>query len=134
MSHSWRLIALAGIWDCLSNQQAVDFVRLKVSEGVKLTNVAELMCEHCLAPDTSSGADIGCDNMTVLIVAILGGRTKKQWYSWVTKRVKKNYGYETPRQLPKIYAQSRLMAFKAQREAQAELDRKRQAREKTQNS
>jgi len=119
----------AGIWDCLSSQQVVDFVRFKVSEGKNLTEIGEMMCDHCLAPDTSSGAGIGCDNMTVLIVAILGGRTTEEWYSWITDRVKQNYGYQTPTTVPQIYAQSRLMAFKARREAQEERDRMRAERE-----
>lgn len=107
----------------------MDFVRLKVSEGVELTEIGEIMCDHCLAPDTSSGAGIGCDNMTVLIVALLGGRTKEEWYSWVTDRVKQNYGYATPSSLPQIYAQSRLMAFRARRDAQDERDRMRYDRD-----
>jgi len=124
----------AGIWDCLSSQQVVDFVRRKVSEGKDLTEIGEMICDHCLAPDTSSGAGIGCDNMTVLIVAILGGRTKEEWYSWITDRVKQNYGYETPTTPPQIYAQSRLMAFKARREAQEERDRMRAEREESASS
>jgi len=119
----------AGIWDCLSSQQVVDFVRFKVSEGKSLTEISEMMCDHCLAPDTSSGAGIGCDNMTVLIVAILGGRTKEEWYSWVTDRVKQNYGYQTPATVPQIYAQSRLMAFKARRGSTGRADRMRAERE-----
>jgi protein phosphatase 2C family protein 2/3 len=124
----------AGIWDCLSSQQVVDFVRFKVSEGKTLTEISEMMCDHCLAPDTSSGAGIGCDNMTVLIVAILGGRTKEEWYSWITDRVKQNYGYQTPSTVPQIYAHSRLMAFKARREAQEERDRMRAEREESGSS
>ena len=128
------LLGPAGIWDCLSSQQVVDFVRLKVSEGKELSEICEMMCDHCLAPDTSSGAGIGCDNMTVLIVAILGGRTEEEWYSWVTDRVKQNYGYSTPATLPQIYSQSRLMAFKARREAQEERDRMRADREESAGS
>lgn len=123
------VIACDGIWDCLSSQQVVDFVRLKVSEGKELTEIGEMICDHCLAPDTSSGAGIGCDNMTVLIVAILGGRTTEEWYSWITNRVKNQYGYKTPTTVPQIYAQSRLMAFKARREAQEERDRLRAERD-----
>jgi hypothetical protein len=119
----------AGIWDCLTSQQVVDFVRLKVSEGKDLTEISEMICDHCLAPDTSSGAGIGCDNMTVLIVAILGGRTKEEWYSWITDRVKQNYGYQTPTTVPQIYAHSQLMAFKAGREAQEERERMRAKRD-----
>ena len=71
------------------------------------------MCDHCLAPDTSSGAGIGCDNMTILIVAILNGRTKEEWAAWITERVKSQYGYETPSTLPELYAASRIAAFKS---------------------
>jgi protein phosphatase 2C family protein 2/3 len=110
------VIACDGIWDCLTSQQVVDFIRLNISEGKELTDISEMVCDHCLAPDTSSGAGIGCDNMTVLIVAILHGRTKEEWYSWITDRVKQGYGYETPPVIPQIYAQSRLMSFRVRRE------------------
>ena len=94
----------------------VNFVRYQVSEGKELTEIGEMMCDHCLAPDTTSGAGIGCDNMTVLIVAITHGRSKEEWYAWIADRVRNNYGYETPSTLPQLYAQSRLMAFRANKE------------------
>ena len=122
------VLACDGIWDCLSSQQVVDFIRLRVSEGKELQEIGEEMCEHCLAPDTSSGAGIGCDNMTVLIVALLNGKTKEEWYKWMKDRVESKYGWNTPDTLPQIYSQNRLMAFKARREAQEERDRLRKER------
>ncbi|KAK7056795.1 Protein phosphatase 2C 2 [Paramarasmius palmivorus] len=119
------VLACDGIWDCLTSQQVMDFVRLQVSEGKELKDIAEMMCDHCLAPDTSSGAGIGCDNMTVLIAAILHGRTKEEWYAWITDRVKNGYGYKTPSSVPQLYATSRLMSFKARREAQEARERQR---------
>ncbi|KAG7088450.1 hypothetical protein E1B28_012441 [Marasmius oreades] len=119
------ILACDGIWDCLTSQQVIDFVRLQVSEGKELTEIGEMMCDHCLAPDTSSGAGIGCDNMTILIVAILHGQTKEEWYSWITDRVKNGVGYKTPTAIPQLYAQSRLMSFKARREAQESRERQR---------
>jgi protein phosphatase PTC2/3 len=107
---------IAGIWDCLSSQDVVNVVRYQVSEGRELTEIGEMICDHCLAPDTTSGAGIGCDNMTVLIVAITHGRSKEEWYAWIADRVRNNYGYETPSALPQLYAQSRLMAFRANKE------------------
>lgn len=80
-----------------------------------------MMCDHCLAPDTL-GAGIGCDNMTVLIVALLQGRTKEEWYAWMRDRVESNHGFETPTQPPQIYSQSRLMSFRLRREAREERD------------
>jgi len=120
------VLACDGIWDCLSSQQVVNFIRYQVSEGKDLTEIGEMMCEHCLAPDTSSGAGIGCDNMTIMIVALLHGRTKEEWAAWITDRVKNEYGYKTPSTLPQLYAQSRLMSFKVRREAQEARDRARQ--------
>lgn len=122
------VLACDGIWDCLSSQDVVNFVRLKVAEGKELNEIGEMMCEHCLAPDTTSPAGIGCDNMTVLIVAILNGRTKQEWYDWIGDRVKNQYGYPTPSTIPQIYAASRLMAYKARREAMEERDRQRKER------
>ena len=107
---------IAGIWDCLSSQDVVNFVRYQVSQGKELTEIGEMICDHCLAPDTTSGAGIGCDNMTVLIVAITHGRSKEEWYTWIADRVRNKYGYDTPCTLPQLYAQSRLMAFRANKE------------------
>jgi protein phosphatase PTC2/3 len=123
----------------MSSQQVVDFVSLNVSEGKKLNEIGKMICDHCLAPDMDppphdcdyvSCSDpcrtrgIGCDNMTVVIVAILSGRTKEDWYTWVTNCVKQKYGYETPSSPPQIYAQNRLVAFKARREEQEEWERR----------
>lgn len=84
-----------------------------------------MIFEHCLAPDTTSGAGIGCDNMTIMIVAITHGRTKEEWYQWITDRVKKGYGYQTPSTVPQLYSQSRLLSFRARREAQEARERQR---------
>jgi hypothetical protein len=53
--------------------------------------------EHCLAPDTHGAQGIGCDNMTMLIVAILNGKTEEEWYSMIKDRVEKKLGYEHSR-------------------------------------
>jgi len=112
------IIACDGIWDCLTSQQCVDVVRLLISQGKELSEIAEIICELCLAPDTESGAGIGCDNMTILVVALLNGKTKDQWRAWVTDRVKNRVGHTTPEALPQLYSQNRLMAFKARRAAE----------------
>lgn len=77
-----------GIWDCLSSQQVIDFVRRAIANGDALTKICEDMMLKCLAPDSELGG-IGCDNMTVVIVALLGGRTLEEWSAWVKERVDK---------------------------------------------
>lgn len=108
-----------GIWDCLTSQQVVDVIRYQVSEGKKLSEITEMICDHCLAPDTTSRLGIGCDNMTILVVVFLHGRTKEEWYSWITDRVKNRIGYETPNTLPQLYSPSRIKSFHDRQEALA---------------
>lgn len=86
------VLACDGIWDCLTSQQVVDFVRKYVVEGKKLEEICDLMMTTCLAP-TSGGSGIGCDNMSVCIVAILqNGESLDDWYKRITQAV-------TPEQL-----------------------------------
>ena len=95
----------------------MDIIRLQVSQRKELSEICEFICDHCLAPDTSSGAGVGCDNMTIMIVGLLNGRTKEEWYDWMAERVEKHIGYETPSEIPQIYAPSRISAFQARRQA-----------------
>ena len=96
-----------GIWDCLTSQQGVDFVRLLISEGHELSEITEIVCADCLAPDPpGSGYSVGHDNMTIFVVALLNGKTMEEWRGWVTDRVKNHIGYPTPKVRPQIYSQS----------------------------
>lgn len=97
------VLACDGIWDCLSSQQVIDIVRRLVYEGMAITEICDKVIDICLAPDSTSHNGIGCDNMTFMVVALLNGRTKEEWYAWVKDRVEHQYGYETPEELPQIY-------------------------------
>ncbi|KAK9805386.1 hypothetical protein WJX73_009935 [Symbiochloris irregularis] len=67
--HEFLLLACDGIWDVLTNQQAVTFVRERLMAGWTPRRVCEALCDHCLAPDTS-GDGKGCDNMSAMVVQL----------------------------------------------------------------
>ena len=104
-----------GIWDCLNSQHVVDFVRREVAQGKPMGEICETIMEHCLAPDTHGAQGIGCDNMTILIVAILNGKTEEEWYAMIKDRVEKKIGYNTPEAPPQIYSAARLMSWRTRR-------------------
>ncbi|UJR13434.1 hypothetical protein I4U23_000448 [Adineta vaga] len=62
----FMIIACDGIWNFMSSQDAVDFVRLRL-EKKSLNKICEELFMHCLAPNTC-GDGTGCDNMTAIIV------------------------------------------------------------------
>lgn len=80
------MLACDGIWDCMTNQQVVTFVRQHLAEDNKLDDICEQIMDHCLAPDSDAG-NVGCDNMSIMIVAILNGKSEEQWYEWMKNRV-----------------------------------------------
>jgi protein phosphatase 2C family protein 2/3 len=99
----------------LNSQQAVDFIRREVAQEKPLGQICENIMEHCLAPDTHGAQGIGCDNMTILIVAILNGKTEKEWYAMIRDRVANKFGYDTPDTPPQIYSAARLMSWRTRR-------------------
>ncbi|EEF49241.1 protein phosphatase 2c, putative [Ricinus communis] len=59
------VLACDGIWDCMSSQQLVDYVREQLNNENKLSAICEKVFNRCLAP--VAGGE-GCDNMTMIIV------------------------------------------------------------------
>jgi len=85
----------------------VNWVRHQISERKSLEQICEDCMTRCLSPDSDVAGGVGCDNMTILVVALLHGRTLDQWYDWVTERVEKKIGYSTPRTYSPIYPAGR---------------------------
>lgn len=66
----FMVVACDGIWNSMSNDNVVQFVRnrLQAEDRPKnLSQICEEMFDHCLAEDTL-GDIAGCDNMTCIIV------------------------------------------------------------------
>lgn len=80
------VLACDGIWDCLTSQQVVEFVRRGIAEKQELQLICENLMDNCLA-SSSDGVGIGCDNMTVTIVGLLNGKTTEEWYDLIATRV-----------------------------------------------
>eukprot|EP00803_Ostreobium_quekettii_P001918 evm.model.scf_2090.4 EVM.evm.TU.scf_2090.4 scf_2090:17865-24744(-) len=63
------ILACDGIWDVLTEQQAVEFVHERLQRGVPVDDIVQQMCDACLAED-SGGTGEGCDNMTAMVVLL----------------------------------------------------------------
>ncbi|KAF9276775.1 Protein phosphatase 2C 2 [Mortierella alpina] len=85
------VLACDGIWDCMSSQEVITFVRKGIADRIPLDTICELTMDHCLASD-SDMSYIGCDNMTMLVVAFLNGRTVEEWYDCICRKVATRLG------------------------------------------
>jgi len=72
--HEFILLACDGIWDVMTNEEVVEFVRIRVAQKMEPEEICEELMTRCLAPDCQMGG-LGCDNMTVVLICLLHGMT-----------------------------------------------------------
>lgn len=68
----FMLLACDGVWDVLSNEDAIGFIRERLpmtpNTNVSLSQILEELLDACLSPDLRSTGGIGGDNMTAVLV------------------------------------------------------------------
>jgi len=65
----------------LSSQKVIEFVRQGIALQQPLRQICENMIDNCVANSPVT------DNMTVIIVGLLQGKTQEEWYDMIATRV-----------------------------------------------
>lgn len=95
ITEEWEFVILAcdGIWDVMTSEEVVDFVRTRLArarlpkeptaqttttrhDSIYPEEICEELLNLCLAPDALMGT--GCDNMTAILVCFLHGKPCSQ--------------------------------------------------------
>ncbi|CAL1266500.1 unnamed protein product [Larinioides sclopetarius] len=75
--HEFIVLACDGIWDVMTNDEVVNFIRTRIAIRMEPEQICEELMTRCLAPDCQMGG-LGCDNMTVVLVCLLQGESYEE--------------------------------------------------------
>ena len=92
---------ISGIWDCQSSQAVVEFVRRGIAAKQELHKICENMMDNCLAANSETGG-VGCDNMTMIVIGLLRGKSREEWYKNIGDRVANGDGPCAPPEYGKL--------------------------------
>ncbi|KPI90791.1 putative protein phosphatase 2C [Leptomonas seymouri] len=66
----FAVLACDGIWDMMTSEQVVEFVRPRIQQRLPLGRICEELMDACLSPQPFG---LGCDNMSVIIITFKRG-------------------------------------------------------------
>ena len=72
------VLACDGIWDCMTNEEVLDYVRSRLCNSMQPHLICEEIMNHCLATEVKPGG-VGCDNMSVVITCLLNGKSFEEF-------------------------------------------------------
>eukprot|EP01026_Neomeris_dumetosa_P067534 TRINITY_DN6586_c0_g2_i8.p1 TRINITY_DN6586_c0_g2~~TRINITY_DN6586_c0_g2_i8.p1 ORF type:complete len:369 (-),score=50.28 TRINITY_DN6586_c0_g2_i8:571-1677(-) len=64
------ILACDGVWDVMSNDDVVNFVRTRLQQSRNLQDIISELLDNCLAADPKEARGVGCDNITVVILIL----------------------------------------------------------------
>jgi len=91
VTEEWEFVILAcdGVWDVITNSEAVRFVRYRLGDRMEPEKICEELMTNCLSPDCQMGG-LGCDNMTVILVCFLHGKTWEEYCAKIAATLEPN--------------------------------------------
>ena len=101
MSENDEFIVLAcdGIWDCMTNEEVLEYVRDRLAEGKQPHIICEEIMDHCLAGEVKPGG-VGCDNMSVIVACLLNGKSFEEFCAKINKSCGSNHKIEKELSIP----------------------------------
>uniref|UniRef100_A0A915P9E0 protein-serine/threonine phosphatase n=1 Tax=Meloidogyne floridensis TaxID=298350 RepID=A0A915P9E0_9BILA len=84
--HEFIILACDGIWDVMTSQEVIDFCRTRLASGSSPDLICEQLIDNCLSQDCDLNG-LGCDNMTVILVCLLQGRSPEDYLKQLQKNV-----------------------------------------------
>merc|ERR1712161_53848 len=82
------LLGCDGIWDCLTNEQAVNFVQARIETQTPI-DIGAAMLDEIVSDDPRITQGIGGDNMTIMIIDFQSATRTRNGGTGTTTRGKK---------------------------------------------
>ena len=89
------VLACDGIWDCMTNEEVLEYVRVRLAKGMAPHIICEDIMDYCLAGEVKPGG-VGCDNMSVVITCLLKGKTFQEFCAKINKSMSKEVDIPMP--------------------------------------